>query len=594
MTAPEKERRTAGEIARSFIPILTWLPQYNRALFRTDLMAGLAVWAMTVPQALAYASIAGIPPVYALYTVPLAMILYALFGTSRTLCVGPESAIAIVSAVTVGALAAGDPAQFLALTSLLALVVGVLFLVFGFFKLGWIASFLGQPVLKGFTQGIALTVIVGQLPIILGTKPAFSAALDGLRNVPELVGLSIGYEGFFVQTWAVLSTLGRAHPVTAVTGIACLILLLVFKHFRPLAPASLIAVALAVVAVSVFDLDGSGMTLIGEVPTGMVSLSVPELNLEKVMALLPGALAIVFLGYAVSLGVAKVGAQETKEEIDPDQELVAHGFANLGASLSSGMVVCGSLSRGSVIRGAGGRTQIVSLVNAGLVILTLSFALPLFYRLPLAALAAVVVVAMLGILDIPYMRRLLRFNRGEFAVAMVALFGVLVLGILAGVALGVVLALAVLIRCVCRPSTAVLGRLPGTDDYRDIAVRPEAETIPGLLIFRFDAPLIFANVSYFGDTMKRLISDADPPVREVLIPAQQINQLDSTGADQLAKLAAELQMKAISFSFSELKSGLRETMRQTGLEEQIGSDHYCDSIEECVQAFLERQQGGAG
>lgn len=594
MTAAEKNRFNSREFLGSLLPIITWLPRYQRAWLRVDIMAGVAVWAMTVPQALAYASIAGIPPVYALYTVPFAMILYALFGTSRTLCVGPESAIAIVSAVTVGALATGDPAQFLALTSLLALVVGVLFLVFGLLKLGWVASFLGQPVLKGFTQGIALTVMVGQLPTLLGTNSAFSKTLDGLRNVPELLGLSIGHEGFFVQTWAVLRTVGQAHTVTAVTGIACLVLLFVFKRFRPLAPSSLIAVTLAVVAVSVFDLEGSGVGVIGEVETGMVTLSLPEVNLEKLVALFPGALAIVLLGYAVSLGVAKVGAQETKEEINPNQELVAHGFANVGAALSSGMVVCGSLSRGSVIRGAGGKTQVVSLVNAVLVILTLTFALPLFYKLPLATLAAIVVVAMFGILDIPYMRRLLRFNRAEFAVGMVALFGVLVLGILAGVTLGVILALAVLIHGVCRPSTAVLGRLPGTNDYRDVAVRPEAESIPGLLIFRFDAPLIFANASYFGDEVRRLIAEASTPVRELLIPVHQVNQLDSTGANELVALQAALEARGIELSVAETKSALRETMRRTNLEEKIGEDHFYESIEAGVRAFLQRQEQTSG
>jgi MFS superfamily sulfate permease-like transporter len=407
------------------------------------------------------------------------------------------------------------------------------------------------------------------------------------------VGLSVGFKGFFAQAGALLGTLGEAHAATALIGIASLALLFVFRRVRPLWPSALVAVALAVVAVSVFHLDGGGVSVIGHVPTGMVALSVPELNLEKIMSLLPGALAIVLLGYAVSLGVAKVGAQETKEEIDPDQELVAHGFANVGAALSSGMVVCGSLSRGSVIRGAGGKTQVVSLVNGVLVILTLTFALPLFYRLPLATLAAIVVVAMYGILDIPYMRRLFRFNRAEFAVSMVALFGVLVFGILAGVTIGVVLAIAVLIRRVCRPSTAVLGRLPGTDDFRDVAVRPEAEAVPGLLIFRFDAPVIFVNASYFADTLRRLVTEAEEAgraVREVLIPAQQINALDSSAAEQLTMILGEFESRGVTLSFAEAKHPLREAIRRSGLEDAIGADRFYESIEEGVQAFVRRQK----
>jgi len=244
------------------------------------------------------------------------------------------------------------------------------------------------------------------------------------------------------------------------------------------------------------------------------------------------------------------------------------------------------LSRGVVIRRAGGRSQVVSLINAGLVFLTLLFVLPLFFKLPNATLSAIVIQAMFGLLDFAYLRQLFRIDRGEFAYAMTALFGVLVLGILQGVALGVILALVVLIRRVSRPATAVLGRLPGTKSYRDITIYPEAETLPGLLIFRFDAPIIFVNASYFADQMRRLIADTASPVSEVLIPAQQINQLDSTGADQLARLQTELEAKGITFSFAEVKSSLQEVMRQTGIEEKIGTNNFFESIEDGVQEFL--------
>ena len=266
------------------------------------------------------------------------------------------------------------------------------------------------------------------------------------------------------------------------------------------------------------------------------------------------------------------------------------GVANIGAALSSGFVVCGSLSRGVVIRRAGGRTQVVSLINAGLVLLTLLVALPLFFKLPSATLSAIVIQAMCGLLNFAYLRRLLKIDRGEFVYAMAALFGVLMLGILQGVALGVILSLAVLIRRVSRPATAVLGRLPGTSDYRDVFIHPEAETLPGLLIFRFDAPIIFANAGYFADEVRRLIGEAATSVREVIIPAQQINQIDSTGADQLVKLHAELAAKGIALSFAEMKSGLREMFRRTGLEEKIGVNQFYQSIEDGVQAFLERQE----
>jgi high affinity sulfate transporter 1 len=576
---------------KSFLPIIEWLPTYERAGLRGDVMAGLAVWAMTVPQALAYAMIAGVPPVYGLYTVPLAMFAYALFGTSRTLSVGPESAIAIISAITVGGLVARDLNEFIALTSLLALVVGTLFLLFGLLRLGWVASFLSQPILQGLVQGIALTVMIGQLSTLVGTEKAAAQLIDELSNFPQMIGLDIEHKGFLLQAWAFLRTLGEASSATAAVGFTCLALLFVFRTFRPFAPSALIASALAVVAVVFFGLEDLGVRVIGPVETGMVALSVPELSPGKVVALLPGAFAIALLGYAVSLSIATLGAERTGERINPNQELVGLGVANLGAAFSSGFVVCGSLSRGSTVLRTGGKSQVVSLVNASLVVLTLLFALPFFFKLPYATLSAIVIVAMFGLLDVAYFRRLRRIDNAEFAYGMATLFGVLLLGILEGVALGVVLALGVLIRQVSRPTTAVLGRLPATDTYRDIAVHASAETIPGLLIFRFDAPVIFPNASYFADEVLRLIAEAAAPVSEVLVPAQQINRLDSTGADRLAKLQAELEGKEIALAFAEVKHAVREKMRQTGLEAKIGTDHFHRSIDEGVQAFCKRQQG---
>ena len=587
MSAREKSVYSRSEFLSSLLPIITWLPRYRRDWLRTDIMAGLAVWAITVPQALAYAEIAGMPPIYGLYAVPLAMIAYAVFGTSRTLSVGPGSAIAIISAVTVGALAVGNPNEFISLTSLLALIVGVLFLIFGLLRLGWAANFLSQPVLQGFTQGIALIVIIGQVPKLFGTEATVAKLVENMSNLPQLIGLEIDYAGFLLQGWAVLVALGEANIATTVVGLGALALLVALKRFWPLAPSALIAVILSVLAVSILGLAERGVVVIGAVETGMVSLAVPAVSVGKLAALLPGAFAIVLLGYSVSLSVAAVGAQATGERINPNQELVGLGMANLGAALSSGFVVCGSLSRGVVIRRAGGQTQVVSLINAGLVFLTLLFVLPLFFNLPNATLAAIVIQAMFELLNFAYLRQLFRIDTSEFAYAMASLFGVLVLGILQGVALGVVLSLLILIRRVSRPATAQLGRLPGTDAYRDITVRSEAEMIPGLLIFRFDAPIIFANAAYFAEQVRQRISDASTPVQEVLVPAQQINQLDSTGANQLERLYTELEAKGILLSFAEVKSTLQEAMQRTGLEERIGANRFFESIHEGVQAFLQ-------
>lgn len=578
-----------NDMMKSLLPITQWLPTYQQSGLRGDIMAGLAVWAMTVPQALAYAGIAGVPPIYGLYTVPLAMIAYALLGTSRSLSVGPESAIAIISAVTVGGLVSQGLNEFIALTSLLALVTGVLFLLFGLLRLGWIASFLSQPILQGLVQGIALTVIVGQVSTVIGTEKATGHLIGELSSLPQAIGLDIDYNGFFLQVWALLGSLGEASLATTVVGLASLVLLFAFRQLYPFAPSALIASALAIFAVFVFSLDGLDVRVIGPVETGMISLSIPALSVAKIVSLLPGAFAIALLGYAVSLSIATLGAEKTGERIDPDQELVGLGVANLAAAFSSGFVVCGSLSRGATILRTGGRSQIVSLVNAGLVILTLLIALPFFFKLPYATLSAIVIVAMYGLLDIAYFRRLLEIDRLEFSYGMATLLGVLLLGILEGVALGVLLALVVLIRQVTRPTTAVLGRLPDTDAYRDVGVDARAETIAGLLIFRFDAPIIFPNASYLADEIRRLINEAPTRVEEVLIPAQQINQLDSTGVDRLEKLNTELTAKGIVLAFAEVKHAVRERMRQTGLEEKIGANRIYASIDEGVRAFRQQQ-----
>jgi len=583
MTNAKKGQAGPLEFFQSIIPIIQWLPRYERSWLRVDIMAGLAVWAMMVPQALAYAGIAGVPPIYGLYAVPLAMLAYAFFGTSRTMCVGPESAIAIISAVTVGGLlVAPNPEEFLALTSLLALIVGVIFLLFGVFKLGWIANFLAQPVLQGFTQGIALTVIVSQIPLIFGTKAQYGNLVTELTQ-------SV-HTGFFLKAWAALVTLGDAHLPTTIVGLGALVVLFLFKRFVPGAPSALIAVLLSVLAVSILALDESGVTVIGKVSTGMVALSIPALEVDTVLALVPGALAIVLLGYSVSLSVAAVGAQSTGEEINPNQELLALGISNIGAAVSSGFVVCGSLSRGVVVRRAGGQTQVVCMINAVLVLLTLLVALPLFYKLPDATLAAVVIQAMSGLLNFKYLKNLYRIDRNEFIYGIAALLGVLIFGILQGVALGVVLALVLLIRRVSRPATAVLGRLPGTDNFRDTNIHPEAESVPGLLIFRFDAPIIFVNARNFADGIRRHVKEAITPVQEVLIAAVQINQLDSTGADQLSKLQSELGRKGIVLSIAEAKRGLMEAIKKSGLEEKIGVHNVYESIEDGVQRFSQRRE----
>jgi high affinity sulfate transporter 1 len=554
------------------VPITAWLPKYERAWLPTDLMAGLAVWAMTIPQVMAYAGIAGVPAQYALYAVPLAMIAYAIFGTSRTLSLGPDSALAMLSAAAVGALAAQGSQEYLELTFALALIAGVLFVIFGLLRMGWVANFLANPVLKGFMQGLALMVIVGQ--------------------VPELFGIPGGDGNFFQELWAITTQLPQANLATTVIGLSSLALLFALRRIVPKAPAPFIVVILAILATTIFDLTAYGVDVVGSVDTGMPPLGFPDVDLQDLVMLVPGALAVVLVGYSKAYGMAKTAAETTGGDIDPDQEMIAYGLSNAASGLSSGFVVGGSLSRTSTILGAGGRTQVSSLVNAGLVILTLVLLMPLFQNLPIATLSAVVIQAISGLVNPGYFRRLYRTSRPEFWYSVVTFLGELVLGTLPGLAVGVVMSLLVIIRRVTRPGTAVIGRMPDKETYRNVTFYSEAQTVAGLLIFRFDSALFFSNAEYFQTEVLRHIDEAEEPVQRVLVNGETLNDIDTTGVDQLIKLHGELERVGIELAFAEVRDPVRDMMRRAGGEEVIGAESFYGSVDEGVRAFLDREQTG--
>jgi SulP family sulfate permease len=557
-----------------YVPITVWLPAYQRGWLRTDLIAGLAVWAMTIPQALAYSGIAGVPAQYALYTVPLAMIAYAIFGTSRTLSMGPESALAIMSAAAVGALAVQGSEEYLTLTIALAFVIGVLFIIFGLLRMGWVANFMANPVLKGFLAGIALVVLAGESSKLLGVS-----GTDG---------------NFFQDVWAIIIQLPQANPATTVVGLTSLVLLFAFKRFAPKLPGAFIVVILAILASSIFDLYAAGVAIVGEVESGIFPLGLPALTLQAFIRLVPGALGIVLVGYAQSYGMAKEAADTTGEELDPDQELVAYGVSNAASSFSSGFVTGGSLSRTSLTLGNGGRTQVAALLNAGLVILTLLFLMPFFENLPSATLAAVVIIAISALIVPSYFRRLYRVSRPEFWYALITLLGVLFFGIMQGVLLGVAVSLLVLIRRVTRPGTAVIGRMPDKESYRDIELYPEAETVPGLLIYRFDSALIFSNADFFEKEVRRHIAEQTAatgvPVQRVLINAETMNDIDTTGTDHLIDLYESLEKDGIDLALAKVKDPVRDMMRRAGAEDAISAENFHGSVDEGVRAFLNRKQ----
>ena len=518
-----------------------------------------------VPEALAYAGIAGVPPLFGLYTVPIPLFIYALLGTSRTMVIGPDSATALISSVTVGALAASGSQEYLLFTSAIALIVGILFLALGLLKMGWVANFIPTPVMKGFIQGLVWVTIIGQ--------------------VPKLFGIAGVQGNFWQKLGGIVHQLPQSQGTTTVIGIASIVLLFLLKEFFPKVPGALTAVIVSIIAVTALGLEGKDVDLVGNIQTGLPPLQFPAVSFAQLQSLVPGALAIVLLGYSESLGAAKAAAEKTGGEIDPNQELISHGPANLGSALSSGFIVVGSLSKTSVAMAAGAKTQISSLVNGGLVVLTLLFLMPLFRNLPHATLAAIVIEAMLGLANFSYLKNLRRVSPIEYMVAMVAFFGVLFLSVLHGIGLGVILCFILLIQRASHPGTAVLGKLPGEQMYRNILNHPEARTIPGLLIFRFDSNLIFPNANYFQTQLKQALRESQEPVKQVLLDWETINLIDTTAMEMLSKLKKELSQRGIILSLARVRDSVRELMRRGELEREIGVSYFYERISDGVEAF---------
>jgi len=525
-------------------------------------IAGVTLWAVLVPEAMAYAGIAGVDPVIGLYTVPLPLLAYALFGSSRSMVVGTDSATALVSAATIGALAASGTADYVALTSALAILVGVLFLLFGLLRLGWVADFISRPVMQGFIAGVVLVTIIGQ--------------------VPTLLGLSPHRDRFFAEAWNVITRLGDINPATVAIGLTSLVLLAILRKYAANVPAALTAVVLATVATIVFQLERSGVSTVGLIPTGFPDLGLPSVDAGTYGTLLSGALAVVLLGYAETLGCAKTASAQTGETADPNQELLALGAANLGSGLSGGFVAVGSFSKTAVALAVGVKSQLGYLISAALVIGTLLFLTPAFTHLPDAALAAVVIEAMLALANPGYFKRLAQISTPEFLLALVAMLGVLVLGVLPGIGAGVALDLLLLIRGASRPRIAVLGKTAG-HVYQDVSLHPEGTTVPGLLVFRFEAPLIFTNAGYFVEEVARLVAEQES--KAVLIDAEGINGLDSTAAERLLELHDDLERRGVEMSFARVRDPVREVMHSSGVLQAVGNERIYGSITSGIKAY---------
>ena len=502
--------------------MMRWLPSYRRSWLRGDAVAGLTVAAVLIPSALSYAAIVGVEPIVGLYTVPLALVAYAVLGGSRLLVVGPDAALAVLAAATIASVTTGD--DQIQVMIALSILTGAIFLVFRLLRMGWIADLVPDPVLKGFIQGLVWVTILGQVPALLGLSPD--------EDFPD----------FWRSSAEIVAELGGAHAATAALGVACLLALVALKRLAPRLPGSLLVLVASMIVVGVASLADQGVAVVGEPSGGAFGFALPTgLAASQWLDLLPGALAIVVVGFTESMGAAKAAAQRTGERLDPNEELQALGASNLAAGVSGGYVVTGALSKTSVAMASGGRTQLGNLVAAAAAVLSVFLFRPLFEQLASTVLAALVIVAMAGMTDVAYFGRLWRIRRIELVLAVLAFLGVLTFGVLPGVVIGVVLALVILVDHIGRPSGMVLALTPD-GSWRDVEVVPEAGLPEGIVVYRQEAPIVFVNARRVTDQLRDL---ATPAVQVVVIDVGAVSTIDSTGFEELRKLRDEFERRGV-------------------------------------------------
>ena len=530
------------------------LRNYQRDWVRGDAVAALTVWAVLVPSALAYATIAGVPPIVGLYAAPVALVLYAALGSSRQLMMGPSAASAALSAAVVGNAVAGNGGQFVATTAALAICVGLAALVAGALRLGFVASFISEPVLKGFIVGLALTIMVGQ--------------------VPKLFGVESGTGDFFERAWDFLINIDQTDVLTLLVGIGSLAVLFGVPRVAPTIPGPLAAVVLGIGVVELFDLGAHGVAIVGSINPGLPSLALPDVSLDRFGGLVAAALGVMLVGFAESLGTARTFAQRDTQEIDANRELISLGAANLGAGIFGGFAVNGSLSRTAVNSTAGGRTQLVGLIVAGLTMLTLLLLTGYFESLPVATLAAVVIAALANLVDFSTLRDYYRVYsrrlgwaygfaaRADFIAAVAAMLGVMVFGTLAGLFTGVLISLLLLLYRASRPPVVELGRVPGASGhFSDLDRHPENRRVEGIAVLRIEGGLFFANATPVAAAIRSAAGRDD--VHAVVVDAETVPFIDVTAAQILEQLAQELRADGVQLVIARNIGKVRDVVRAT-------------------------------
>ncbi len=577
-SAPSTEPHGANPFVRverprglsRWIPALDAVRTYQRPWLAKDLMAGLVLTAILVPVGMGYAEAAGLPAIYGLYATIVPLIAYAIFGPSRILVLGPDSSLAAIIAATIVPLAAGDPDYVVALAGMLALFTGALCILAGLARFGFITDLLSKPIRLGYLNGIALTVIVGQLPKLLG----FSSSGDNL--IQEAISLVQGVAQ------------GMTNWTSFAIGASCLAIVLIFKRRWPKIPGVLIAVVGATVVVGVFNLAvTAGVSVVGPLPQGLPSFQIPMVSASDLAALAAGAIAITLVSFADTSVLSRTFALRGGYKVDQNQELIALGAANVAAGLFQGFSISSSSSRTPVAESAGSKTQLTGVVGAVCIALLLVFAPTLLQNLPNAALGAVVIAACLSLVDIQGFVRLYHLRRGEFVLAIVSFLGVALIGVIQGIFIAIALALFGFIWRAWRPYDAVLGRVKGLKGYHDVTRYPEASRIPGLVIFRWDAPLFFANAEVFREHVLQAIADAPTPTKCVVVAAEPVTDIDITAAEALSALDDDLANAGIELCFAEMKDPVKDRLKKYDLFTKLGTDLFFPTLGQAVDRYVE-------
>ena len=565
MSAPVTPPSATGGL--HWLPGLQLLRHYPAGWWRHDLAAGLVLTTMLVPVGIAYAVASGVPGIHGLYATIAGLLAYALFGPSRILVMGPDSSLAALILAVLLPLAAGDPARAVALAGAMAIAVGLIGIVAGLAKLGFVTELLSKPIRYGYMNGIALAVIVSQCPKLFGI------AIEGHGPPQQIVA--------FVQAlWD-----GRLHAAAFGIGAASLVLILLLKRW-PRVPGMLIAIAAATATVALFDLDRRhGVSVLGTLPQGLPSAALPWIGWADLLPVLGGALAVALVAFADTSVLSRTYAQRLRQPVDPNQELVALGATNLAVGLFQGFPISSSSSRTPVAEAAGARSQMTGVVGALGVAALLLLAPQLLERLPGSALAAVVIASVLGLIEWRDLQRIRRIQAWEFWLSIGCTAGVLLLGAIQGIVLAIIVAVIEFLWDGWRPHSAVLGKVKGVDGWHDIQRHPEARRIPGLVLLRWDAPLFFANAEWFERVVRATLAAAPAPVRWLVVAAEPVTSVDVTAADMLRELDASLQQQGIELCFAEMKGPVKDKLKRFGLFSHFGQQTFFATIDDAVRAY---------